>query len=466
MVFASLTFLFLFLPAVLLLYFVTPKKWRNITLLAANLLFYAWGEPRFLLVILFSTCFNFCFGRLLDKYRENARLKKAFAAGAVAVNLGLLVVFKYTNFFVASLKSIPALAGLPQTEIPLPLGISFYTFHVISYIVDIYRGDAPAQKSIVKFGVYITLFPQMIAGPIVRYKQIQNQLTLRDTTPEQFAAGIRLLLVGLAKKVLIANQMGVLWDVVQAAGSKAGLLGAWAGAAAFTLQIYFDFSGYSDMARGLGRLFGFELPVNFNYPYISKSVTDFWRRWHMTLSQWFRDYVYIPLGGSRSGMAVTIRNLLVVWALTGFWHGANWNFLLWGLYYFVLLTAEKLFLLRLLEKAPRWVGHVYAGLSFLVGWMLFALTDLSAFGTQLQMMFGTGGLLPQGGLLYQVLTYLPLMAAAVLGCTPLLKQLYGRLQVRPRLRCAVDCVGCVAVLVLCTAALLSQSYNPFLYFRF
>ena len=464
MVFASLTFLFLFFPASLIIYYLVPKKWRNIPLLAENLLFYAWGEPRFLLLILFSTVVNFFFGKAIGKNAESRR-RKCLLVLAVVIDLGLLVFFKYTNFLVASLRLLPGMGGMAQTEIALPLGISFYTFHVISYLADIYRGDAPAQKSILRFGVYITLFPQMIAGPIVRYKQIQGQLEERTCTSAQFASGIRLLLVGLAKKVLIANQMGVLWDAVKASGSTAGLLGSWAGAAAFSLQIYFDFSGYSDMARGLGELFGFELPFNFNYPYIASSVTDYWRRWHISLSLWFRDYVYIPLGGSRHGMRVTIRNLLIVWVLTGFWHGANWNFLLWGMYYFVLLAAEKLFLQPVLKKAPVWVGHLCAVLSFLFGWMLFALTDFSTIGRQFQMMFGFGGLLPDGKLLYQILSYLPLMIIGAVGSTPLVKRLYDRTE-GSRAHCAVECVCCVAALLLSTAALISQSYNPFLYFRF
>lgn len=465
MVFASLTFLFGFLPAALLIYYLVPLRFRNGALLALNLIFYGWGEPVFVLVMAFSTVFNFAFGRLMEQARGVPRRRKGLAAAAISVDLALLVFFKYTRFFTDTLHALPGLAFVPEVIVPLPLGISFYTFHVISYIVDVYRGDAPAQKSLTLFGMYISLFPQMIAGPITRYKQMQPQLEKRLLTKEQLHDGVALLLVGLAKKVLIANQMGRLWDTLRDAGASAGVLGAWAGAVAYALQIYFDFGGYTDMARGLGKLFGFELPVNFNYPYIARSVTDFWRRWHMTLSGWFRDYVYIPLGGSRKGMAVTIRNLFIVWSLTGFWHGANWNFLLWGIYYFVLLALEKLFLRPLLDRAPAVLAHGYTVFTFLFGWMLFANEDFGVMGARLALMLGFGRALPDAATAAALLSYLPLMLAGIVGCLPLVKAIAAR-AASNRLRVPLECAACAVCLALCVASLLSQSYNPFLYFRF
>lgn len=464
MVFASLTFLFVFLPAALVLYYLVPRRFRNAALLCLNLIFYGWGEPVFLLVMAFSTLVNYGFGRLIAVSGENRLRRKHLAGAAIAIDIGLLALFKYTGFFTDVIRSLPGFSFLPQIVLPLPLGISFYTFHVISYIVDITRGDAPVQKSLLKFGMYISLFPQMIAGPITRYKQMESQLGRRVMTAEKFREGVVLILVGLAKKVLLANEMGKLWDTLKAAGSSAGVVGAWAGAAAFALQIYFDFGGYTDMARGLGKLFGFELPVNFNYPYAARSVTDFWRRWHMTLSGWFRDYVYIPLGGSREGKAVTVRNLFIVWGLTGFWHGANWNFLLWGLYYAVLLTLEKMVFRPWLERAPAALAHLYAVLSFLFGWMIFANENFGVMGARLTLMLGFGRLLPDASSLAVLVSYLPLMAVGVFGCFPTAKTLWNRLTMR--FRAPAECVACAVCLALCTASLLAQSYNPFLYFRF
>lgn len=465
MVFASLTFLFGFLPLALLVYYAVPLRLRNGVLLLLNLIFYGWGEPILILVMLFSTAVNGAFGLFLEKAKEKEKRRKALAAAAISIDLSLLIFFKYTGLFTGALQSIPFLSFLPQISVPLPLGISFYTFHVISYIVDVYRGDAPAQKNPLLFGMYISLFPQMIAGPITRYKQMQSQLAERRVTRSQFHDGVALIVVGLVKKVLLANQMGKLWDVLRDAGSSAGLLGAWAGTVAYALQIYFDFGGYTDMARGLGKLFGFELPINFNYPYTARSVTDFWRRWHMTLSGWFQDYVYIPLGGSRKGTAVTLRNLLIVWCLTGFWHGASWNFLLWGFYYFVLLAVEKLFLLPILERAPAPLAHGYAVLTFLFGWMLFANAKFGVMSARLALMCGFGRVLPDAAVSATLISYLPLLAVGIVGCLPVVKKLAGR-AASFRLRVPMECAGCVIAVTLCTASLLSQSYNPFLYFRF
>ncbi len=463
MTFASLVFLYGFLPVVLVIYHVLPRKARNVFLLLANIVFYGWGEPQFLLLIAFSCVTNFLFGKAIGHRRaQQPQAAKKLLIIAIVVDVALLVVFKYTNFFTGILHSF--FPVLPQSKIPLPLGISFYTFHVLSYLIDVYRGDAQAQKSLVRFGTYMSLFPQMVAGPIVRYKEIADQLGIRKETLQRFGSGVVLFCVGLAKKVLLANQMGRLWELLQQSSSQLGVLGAWGGAAAFTFQIYFDFAGYSDMARGLGRMFGFELPLNFNYPYISKSVTEFWRRWHMTLSFWFRDYVYIPLGGSRCSLKRTLFNVFVVWLLTGMWHGANWNFIFWGLYYFVFLALEKCFLKKLLDRAPAFLSHLYTILVFVVGWVLFSVEELPALGQYLAAMFGANGLLPGAEAANALSMYLPLLVVAAIGSVPLVHKLYQRLPKRAAL--AVAGVGCVCVLLLCTASLISQGYNPDLYAHF
>lgn len=465
MTFASLVFLYLFLPLVLLVYYLVPRRLRNGVLLAASLLFYGWGEPAFLPVILFSAFINYLFGRLMERHRDRPGRARLMAVLAVGLDLLLLVIFKYTGFLADTLSALFPGLGIVSPAIPLPLGISFYTFQVVAYVADVYRRQVTAQKSFVQFATFLSFFPQLIAGPIVRYQDIRDQLPVRRETLDRFAAGIRLLGVGLCKKVLVANPMGVLWETVKT--SECGALGAWAGAAAFSFQIYFDFSGYSDMARGLGRLFGFELPENFRYPYAARSVTDFWRRWHITLSGWFRDYVYIPLGGSRRGMGRTVCNLLVVWALTGLWHGASWNFLLWGLYYFVLLAAEKLFLGRLLGRLPALVSRAYTLTAAAFGWVLFAFTDFSAMGDYIARMFGgAGGGTGSAG--PDLLSFLPLLLAAALASLPLGQRLYVRLSAGRAAAWlpAAETAVLLLFFLLSTAALVSQSYNPFLYFRF
>ena len=469
MTFASLAFLYLFLPLVLVVYYLSPRRLRNGLLLLSSLVFYGWGEPAFLPVIIFSAFVNYLFGRLIEKYRARPKTARLLAVLAVVLDLGLLVVFKYTGMLVGSVSALFPGLGLSAPRIPLPLGISFYTFQVVAYIADVYRKQVTAQKSFVQFATFMSFFPQLIAGPIVRYQDIRDQLPARKETLDRFADGVRLLGVGLAKKVLIANPMGLLWESVK--GADCGALGAWLGAAAFAFQIYFDFSGYSDMARGLGCLFGFELPENFRYPYAAASITDFWRRWHMTLSLWFRDYVYIPLGGNRKGRGRTLCNLLVVWALTGLWHGASWNFLLWGLYYFVLLAAEKLFLGRLLDKCPAALRHAYTLAAVALGWVLFAFTDFAAMGAYLARMFGAAGA-GLGSAAASFVSFLPLLLAAALCSLPLGSRFYARLGTRlssGRLAAVLPAAETVTVLLfflLATAALCSQSYNPFLYFRF
>lgn len=465
MYFSSLLFLFLYLPAVMACYYVLPFRFRNVFLLIVNLIFYGWGEPVFVLIMALSISVNYICGFFIEKYRSNERLAKTFVVLSVVISLGFLGIFKYTNFLTGLLRQIPFLSMLPKTNIALPIGISFYTFQAMSYTIDVYRGDTKAQRSIINFGTYVSFFPQLIAGPIVRYRDIAEQLVKRRENLTQFASGVRRFVVGLGKKVLIANQMGVFWDTLRPMGEEAGALGAWLGIIGYAFQIYFDFSAYSDMAIGLGRMFGFEFIENFNYPYISKSITEFWRRWHISLSTWFRDYVYIPLGGNRCSLPRHVFNLFVVWALTGIWHGANVNFLMWGLYFFVLLAAEKFIYGRFLEKLPSFVQVIYSLFFIVLGWVLFYFEDFGELTAFIGMMFtGKNGLIGHDALSVTI-SYLPLLAAAVIGSTPLLKNIHARIKGN-RVYACVEIVLCVAVLLLCTAALVSQSYNPFLYFRF
>ena len=460
MSFASLVFLYFFLPVVLVGYYCFPRRWRNPFLLAANLLFYGWGEPWFLPVILVTAAANWWMGRQMGRCADR-QCQRLWLAAALVVDLGLLVAFKYTGFV---LKSI-GLGQLLPGPIPLPLGISFYTFQVVSYMVDIYRNTVPVENSLVSFSTYMTFFPQLIAGPIVRYDELRTQLSGRQETWHKIADGFCLLMIGLGKKMLLANPMGELWEGLRALTGNIGILGAWAGAAAFTLQIYFDFSGYSDMARGLGRMFGFEIPINFRYPYAAQSIQDFWRRWHITLSSWFRDYVYIPLGGSRRGAGRTIVNLFAVWVLTGLWHGAAWNYVLWGVYYFVLLTAERLIGQARLARVPRALRHILTMALVIVGWVLFAIEDFGALGAYLYAMFSlSGGVLSAQAAVW-VLSYLPLMVAAAFASLPLAANFVRRKNQSAPVRWGAP-VYCLLLLAAGTAALAAQSYNPFLYFRF
>ncbi len=452
MVFSGLTFLYYFLPITLLAYFLTPERYRNITLTAASLIFYAWGEPVYVLLMLFSICFNFLCGILIEKTAG----KKPLLILSVAVNIGVLCVFKYLNFITESLNMIPGVA-LPAVKIALPIGISFYTFQAMSYVIDVYRGDVPADKSIIDFTAYVSLFPQLIAGPIVRYSTVREQLTSRTVSVDKAAEGAYRFLCGLAKKVLLANNIGMLWDKISTV-QNLGAPSAWLGIAAFTLQIYFDFSGYSDMAIGLGKILGFDFLENFNYPYIAVSATDFWRRWHISLSTWFRDYVYIPLGGNRVSRLKNCVNILIVWALTGLWHGASWNFILWGIYYGIILICEKLFLLKFLKKLPRFIQRIYALLTVMLGWALFATDSFPALRAYLHSMF-FGGISGDRLFMYSISSYFPLLIAAVVGCTPLPKKLVCRY---PKLKPILALIS----LLVCTAYLADSTYNPFLYFRF
>ena len=464
MVFSSLLFMFLYLPIVLAIYYLVPRRWRNLWLFIVNLVFYAWGEPVYILLMLFSICINYATGLLIERHRADQKKAKRILIVDIVLNLGMLGFFKYYDFFAATLSGIPGVY-IPKLGLALPIGISFYTFQTMSYPIDVYRGDAQVQRSFISFGTFVALFPQLSAGPIVRYKDIADQLDFRAGGIEQFSSGVRRFTVGLAKKVLLANNIGMLWDLVTARNpSELTVLGAWMGILALSMQIYFDFSGYSDMAIGLGRMLGFEFLENFNYPYISKSITEFWRRWHMSLGTWFRDYVYIPLGGNRRGLKRQYLNLLVVWALTGFWHGANWTFLCWGLYYAVFLMLEKAFLLKKLDKVPV-LATVYSLLVVICGWVLF---DLPSIGDALRyygaMFGGAAGGLSSAMDLFYLKNYALTLGVGVLACLPCWKTLYGRLS--PRVKGVLTPVLLAAALLLCTAYLVDGSYNPFLYFIF
>lgn len=471
MVFSSLNFMYLFLPVCLLLYFILRSiKARNYLLLAMSLLFYAWGEPKWIILMIVTTLIDYGAGLLVDKYRGQ-KLAKWALAGSVVITLSFLAVFKYLGFFNQNLNQIFG-AELPTQIFNLPIGISFYTFQAITYVVDVYRGKAQVQRSYANLLLYVALFPQLIAGPIVRYTDIAAQLENRETTLPGFSKGITRFVTGLGKKVLLANIAGqVATSLIGGDLSQASVLGAWLGIFAYTFQIYFDFSGYSDMAIGLGHMFGFTYVENFNYPYISKSITEFWRRWHISLSTFFRDYVYIPLGGNRRHQ---LRNMFIVWALTGLWHGASWNFVLWGLYYFVFLAIEKLFLGKFLEKLPAVVGHVYALFIIVVGWVFFYFDDVSRLGQMLKLMFGfsgQAGVLPTDTVLLK--NHLVFFLVAIIACIPvskLVKALLIRFSrkgpVQESLAGAAGILYDVALLFFSTAALVGASYNPFLYFRF
>ncbi len=466
MVFSSTIFLCVYLPLVLLGYYICPKKGRNLFLLIASLVFYAWGEPKYVFLMIFSILVNYIFGRLMDKHRENKKRLKLMLVLSVVIDLGLLSVFKYTDFVITNINAIFG-SSFDLLNIALPIGISFYTFQAMSYTIDVYRNDVRVQKNLIDFGMYITMFPQLIAGPIVRYADVQDQLAERSVTTADFSEGVMRFVVGLGKKVLLANQMGAVWSDIYALGGDVSALMAWTGAIAYTFQIYFDFSGYSDMAIGLGRMFGFKFPENFRYPYQSVSITDFWRRWHITLSTWFKEYLYIPLGGNRRGLARQALNLLIVWSLTGFWHGAGWNFVMWGLYYFVILFIEKLFLLKALDKLPKFFRHVYALLLIIIGWVIFASDDVSVLLPYLGSMFGANGAI--GGMdVYTLLTKAVLLIICCIASTELPKKLFlsAAGAMNEKAAFTLKSVLTIALLALSMILLIGDSYNPFLYFRF
>lgn len=466
MVFSSTIFLCVYLPLVLLGYYICPKKGRNLFLLIVSLVFYAWGEPKYVFLMIFSILVNYIFGRLMDKNRGRQKRMKLLLVLSVVIDLGLLSVFKYTDFIITNVNAIFG-SSFDLLNIALPIGISFYTFQAMSYTIDVYRNDVRVQKNLIDFGMYITMFPQLIAGPIVRYADVQDQLADRSVTTADFSEGVMRFVVGLGKKVLLANQMGAVWSEIYALGGDVSALMAWTGAIAYTFQIYFDFSGYSDMAIGLGRMFGFKFPENFRYPYQSVSITDFWRRWHITLSTWFKEYLYIPLGGNRRGLARQALNLLIVWSLTGFWHGAGWNFVMWGLYYFVILFIEKLFLLKALDKLPKFFRHVYALVLIIIGWVIFASDDVSVLLPYLGSMFGANGAI--GGMdVYTLLTKAALLVICCIASTELPKKLFlsAAGAMNEKAVFTLKSFLTIALLALSMILLIGDSYNPFLYFRF
>ncbi|MBP5236244.1 MAG: MBOAT family protein [Clostridia bacterium] len=498
MVFSSLIFIFFFLNLTLGLYYMIPKRiWRNCVLFVMSLIFYGWGEPVYILVMIFSVTSAFLLGFFISKYREsNIKLSRLFLIISVCVSLALLFFFKYFNFVAENLMLLTGQnGGLVIEGLKLPIGISFYTFQIMSYSIDLYRGDANLQKNYVSFGTYVTLFPQLIAGPIVRYKDVDAQLNGRTESVALFASGVRRFITGMSKKVLIGDGAAAVYEYFKSAsGVSNTVAGAWMIMLCFTIHIYYDFSGYSDMAIGLGRMFGFRFLENFDYPYISTTISEFWRRWHISLGTWFREYVYIPLGGNRNGKLKQLRNLAIVWLLTGFWHGANWNYIIWGVYYGIILIAEKMFLGALIEKLPRILRHVYTLFLVGVGWIIFSFTDAGAGFDCFRALFGSGcDSFTTATVTYQILRALPLMIVAILGCTPLPKKLWDRLctvdwtaegkldsRGKPVERSDGGCpssaagwvfsgigtAGSLFLFVLSVAYLVNSSFSPFLYFIF
>ena len=470
MLFSSTVFLFLFLPAVLLLYYIVPRKVRNLVLFVFSLVFYAWGEPVYVFLMIGSTVVAYITGLLADKTVKGRKawVPKVSLIVAILWNMGLLLFYKYSDFFIVNANNIFGFS-IKELKLVMPIGISFYSFQTLSYVIDVYRGDVKAQKNYLTLGTYVALFPQLIAGPIVRYKDVAEQMKNRRETMGNFAEGVKRFSIGLGKKVLLANSIGALFDTISnTPQSDMSVTAAWLGIIAYTFQIYFDFSGYSDMAIGLGKMFGFDFLENFNYPYISNSITDFWRRWHMSLSSWFRDYVYIPLGGNRKGKVRQCVNIMIVWFLTGFWHGANWNFMIWGVYFGIILLCEKLFLLNGLKKIPKVFAHIYALILIVIGWGIFAFDDFGKLSQNFKNMFGLSDISfindqAIAWLAGYAITFVILIAAS----TPLIRKL-GTL-VKGGCPVVYSCVlqpAMVAgLLILCTAYLAGNSFNPFLYFR-
>lgn len=466
MLFSSIPFLYYFLPCVLLLYLVAPRKLKNSVLLLSSLFFYGWGEPKYLILMLLSITQGYIFGRLVEKYRGQKRAK-LFLTLSVVFSFLMLGYCKYADFFISSFNAVTGLS-IPLLKIALPIGISFYTFQIVSYVIDVYRGDVSAQRNYVNLAAYISMFPQLIAGPIVRYADIAGQLENRTHSTAKTSLGVRRFIIGLSKKILLANVLGELVDVFKNADERSVLF-YWLYAVAYTLHIYFDFSGYSDMAIGLGHVFGFDFLENFNYPFISRSITEFWRRWHMSLGSWFRDYLYIPLGGNRVPRGRWIFNIAVVWAATGLWHGAAWNFVAWGIFFAVLLVLEKLFLKKWLERSPV-LGHAYVMLLVIISFVLFDATSLRGAGETIGAMFGAGGL-PAVSFeaLYNLRSYAVVLILGIIGSTPLPKLAVERIRKTSGgavLINAAEPVALVALLTVSTAFLIDGSFNPFLYFRF
>ena len=463
MVFSSLTFLFYFLPIVLIIYYIVPKKFRNVVLFISSLLFYFYGEPKFGILMIISIFLTYVHGILMDKYPQH---KKKFLISSIIISVGLLIIFKYTDFIISNINMISK-GNIEMLNLRLPIGISFYTFQMISYIIDVYKGEAKVQKSFLKLATYVALFPQLIAGPIVRYTTIEKEIDDREYNFKNFSNGVRRFIIGLSKKILIAN---VLADAINSfnASSEKTILFYWIYAIATTLQIYFDFSGYSDMAIGLGKMLGFSFPENFNYPYISSSVTEFWRRRHITLSTWFKDYVYIPLGGNRVGKIKWLRNILIVWFLTGLWHGAAWNFILWGVLYGILLIIEKLGLLKILNKIPKAISRIYVLFVTIIGFIIFSGNNIEEIFENIGGIFGIGttGLINKESI-YCLFNYLSVIIIGIIGATPIIKNVINNIKKKNcKIINTLEPIVLSVLLIVCVSYLVDGSFNPFLYFRF
>ncbi len=461
MIFSSITFLFYFLPIVLAIYYIVPNKLKNIVLLISSLIFYAYGEPKYVTIMILSIVATYIFGILMGKFEKH---KKTFLILSICVSIGLLVYFKYINFIIQNIN-LWLSNKIDFIYVVLPIGISFYTFQLISYIIDVYRGEAKVQKNILKLAMYISLFPQLIAGPIVRYTTVEEQIEKREYSFEKFANGVRRFSIGLGKKVLIANVLGELNSAFLTSNDTTTLF-YWLYAISGMLQIYFDFSGYSDMAIGLGKMFGFEFLENFNYPYIATSITDFWRRWHISLSSWFRDYIYIPLGGNRVSKIKWLRNIMVVWLLTGLWHGAAWNFIIWGLYFGILLILEKVFLSKYLEKLPKVLNHIYTLLIVMISFVIFNGESMA------QIMQNIGGLIGintsaivSAESLYYLKSYLVILLIGIIGSTPIIKNFVNNEKLQKVMN-VLEPIFLLLILTICTSYIIDGSFNPFLYFRF
>lgn len=478
MVFSSNEFLFLYLPLSLILYFLIPFKWRNLALFLVSLVFYGWERPVYLLIMIFVIIINYIFGHIIDRAGDDANKRKRALVWGVIINLAVLGFFKYADFLLENLGQIPFLNFIEPLGIELPIGISFYTFQSMSYMIDVYRRVSPVQNKFVNFGAYVSMFPQLIAGPIVRYSDVDRELNDRKCTIDESADGARRFVLGLAKKVLLADTAGALWEQIKdVPREQTSVLLLWLGIILYAFQIYFDFSGYSDMGIGLGKILGFHFLENFNYPYISKSITEFWRRWHITLSTWFREYVYIPLGGNRRGTGRLVFNLFVVWFLTGFWHGASWNFVIWGLYYCVLLVLEKLFLSKVLDKLPSAISHIYTLFFVTVGWLIFYFKadfgGFGAFSSYFMGMFGALGLpLSNLELSYTLVRNLVLVAILALASTPYPKELFLKIKgsmgngAKKTAFTVLFDVALVAIFLLCVIYISSSEYRPNIYFEF
>lgn len=468
MLFSSIVFLFTFLPAVMILYYLLPVRFRNVILLLASLVFYAWGEPVYLFLMLLSILFNYFSGLDIARNLQDKRAAKRSLVFNLIINLAVLGFFKYEGFVLDTLNGILPV-HISYHALPLPIGISFYTFQILSYIIDVYRGNVKVQTNLPNFALYVTMFPQLIAGPIVQYADVDEQLASREVSRTKFGEGSMYFIRGLAKKVLLANTSGMIFTEVSGlAKDNIAVMTAWLGAFAYMFQIYFDFSGYSDMAIGLGKMFGFEFNMNFNYPYVSKSITEFWRRWHISLSSWFRDYVYIPLGGNRVSKIKHIRNLLIVWFLTGLWHGAAWNFVAWGLYYGVILIIEKYLLSPVLDRLPDVVRHIYSIVLVVIGWVLFFSSSFGQAADYIRVMFGAGahGFADRESM-YLLTSNLILWLILIFGSTPLVHFRYEHmLRSKKWNTTIINSVVYAALFIVCIAYLVTETYNPFLYFRF